>query len=181
MQLTHKSGPRSNNGVSLGGRLRAGVTLAAAQQEMTSFAAQLEREYPRVVKARGVRLEPLEDTLFGRVRPALRILLGAVALVLLVACVNVANLMLARLAARGREVAVRSALGASGLRLTRQFVVESLILTLAASALALVLAPLTLHALLRIAPSSLPRLSEVRLDSAVLAVTLGIAVAVAMV
>ena len=181
MQLTPESGPRSNHGVSLVGRLRAGVSLATAQQEMTSIAAQLEREYPRDNKARGVRLEPLEETLFGPVRSALRILLGAVALVLLVACVNVANLMLARLTARGREVALRSALGASGLRLTRQFVVESLILTLAASALALVLAPLTLRALLAIAPTSLPRLNEVRLDGAVLAATLGIAIAVALV
>jgi putative ABC transport system permease protein len=180
MQLTPESGARSNHGVSLIGRLRPGVTLDAAQQEMASIAAQLEREYPRDNTARGVRLEPLEETLFGPVRPALRILLGAVALVLLVACVNVANLMLARLTTRGREVAVRSALGASGLRLTRQFVVESLILTLAASALALVLAPLTLRALLAIAPSSLPRLNEVRLDGAVLFVTLGIAIAVAM-
>lgn len=180
MQLTPESGPRSNHGVSLVGRLHHGVTLAAAQQEMTSLASQLEREYPRDNAARGVRLEPLEDTLFGPVRPALRILLGAVALVLLVACVNVANLMLARLTARGREVAVRSALGATGVRLTRQFIVESLILTLAASAFALSLAPVTLRALLAIAPSSLPRLDEVRLDGAVLAVTLGIAMAVAM-
>jgi putative ABC transport system permease protein len=180
MQLTPESGARSNHGVSLIGRLRHGVTPDAAQEEMTSIAAQLEREYPRDNKARGVRLEPLEETLFGPVRPALRILLGAVALVLLVACVNVANLMLARLTARGREVAVRSALGASGVRLTRQFVVESLILTLAASALALVLAPLTLRALVAIAPSTLPRLNEVRLDGAVLVVTLGVAVAVAM-
>jgi putative ABC transport system permease protein len=180
MQLTPESGPRSSHGVTLIGRLRPGVTVGAAQQEMTSIAAQLEREYPRDNNARGVRLEPLEETLLGPVRPALRILLGAVALVLLVACVNVANLMLARLTARAREVAVRSALGATGLRLTRQFVVESLILTLAASVLALLLAPLTLRALLAIAPSSLPRLNEVRLDGAVMAVTLGIAVAVAM-
>jgi Acidobacterial duplicated orphan permease len=180
-QLTPESGPRSNHGVSVVGRMRPGVTPGAAQQEMTSLAAQLEREYPRDNAARGVRLEPLEETLLGPVRPALRILLSAVALVLLVACVNVANLMLARLTARGREVAVRSALGATGVRLTRQFVVESLILTLAASAFALILAPLTLRALLAIAPSSLPRLDEVRLDGAVLAVTLGIAVAVAMI
>lgn len=180
MQLTPESGPRSNHGVSVVGRIRRGVSLDAAQQEMTSLAAQLEREYPRDNAARGVRLEPLEDTLLGPVRPALRILLGAVALVLLVACVNVANLMLARLTARGREVAVRSALGATGVRLTRQFIVESLILTLASSALALILAPLTLRVLLAIAPSSLPRLDQVRLDGAVMAVTLGIAVAVAM-
>ena len=180
MQLTPESGPRSNHGVTIVGRLRPRVTLGAAQQEMTSLAAQLERENPGDNKARGVRLEPLEETLLGPVRPALRILLGAVALVLLVACVNVANLMLARLTARGREVAVRSALGATGLRLTRQFVVESLILTLAASALALLLAPLTLRGLLALAPSTLPRLNEVRLDGAVLAVTLGVAVAVAM-
>ena len=181
LQLTPESGLRSNHGVPLVGRLRAGVTLAQAQDEMASLAAQLERENPGDNKARGVRVEPLEDTLLGPVRPALRILLGAVALVLLVACVNVANLMLARLTARGREVAVRSALGASGLRLTRQLVVESLILTIGASALALLLAPLTLRVLLAIAPDSLPRLNEVRLDGAVLAVTLGIAVAVAMV
>ncbi|MEP7066735.1 MAG: ABC transporter permease [Gemmatimonadota bacterium] len=180
LQLTPESGERSSHGIAVVGRLRSNVTIGAAQQEMTSLASQLEREYPRDNKARGVRLEQLEDTLLGPVRPALRILLGAVALVLLVACVNVANLMLARLTARGREVAVRSALGASGLRLTRQFVIESLILTLAASALALGLAPLTLRALVALAPGTLPRLNEVRLDGTVLAVTLGVAFAVAM-
>ena len=180
MQLTPQSGPRSNHGITLVGRLGPNVTVAAAQGEMTTIASQLEREYPRDNAARGVRIEPLEQTLLGPVRPALRILLGAVALVLLVACVNVANLMLARLSARGREVAVRSALGATGARLTRQFVVESLLLTIVAAAISLTFAPATLSALVAIAPASLPRLDEVRLDGTVLAVTLGIAVSVAI-
>jgi putative ABC transport system permease protein len=179
-QLTPESGPRSNHYVSVIGRLRAGTTLGASQSEMTSIASQLEREYKASNNARGVRVESLEQTLLGPVRPALRILLGAVALVLLVACVNVANLMLARLTARGREVAVRSALGATRKRLTQQFVVESLLLTLAAAAIALALAPVTLRALVALAPSNLPRLDEVHLDATVLVVTLGVAVGVAL-
>jgi putative ABC transport system permease protein len=181
LQLTPESGPRSNHSITVVGRMQPGVTREAAQREMTSIASQLEVQYPRDNKSRGVRLEALEETLLGPVRPALRILLGAVALVLLVACVNVANLMLARLTARGRDVSVRSALGASGARLVRQFVVESLLLTLAASALALAIAPVALRGLVAIAPASLPRLDEVRLDATVFSVTLGIAVAVAIV
>jgi putative ABC transport system permease protein len=180
LQPTPESGPRSNHSITVIGRMRAGVTREAAQREMTTIASQLEAEYPRDNASRGVRIEALEDTLLGPVRPALRILLGAVALVLLIACVNVANLMLARLAARGREVSVRSALGATGSRLTRQFVVESLLLTIAASGLALLLAPAALRGLVAIAPGSLPRLDEVRLDTTVLTLTLGIAVAAAI-
>lgn len=180
LQLTPESGPRSNHSITLVGRLRDGTTREMAQREMTSIAAQLEAQYPRDNTARGVRIEALESTLLGPVRPALRILFGAVVLVLLVACVNVANLMLARLAARSREVSVRSALGATGARLMRQFVVESLLLTLAASVLALLLAPAALRGLVAIAPGNLPRLDEVRVDGAVLAMTLGVAVTAAI-
>lgn len=180
LQLTPESGPRSNHSITVVGRLRAGTTREAAQREMTSIAAELEAQYPRDNTARGVRIEALETTLLGPVRPALRILAGAVVLVLLVACVNVANLMLARLAARGREVSVRSALGATGGRLTRQFIVESLLLTLAASALALMLAPAALRGLVAIAPANLPRLDEVRVDGTVLAMTLAVAVTAAI-
>ena len=179
-QLTPESGPRSRHFVNVVARMRPGVSAERAQREMGAVAAALEHENPNSNQARGVRIQPLEDALLGPVRQALVVLLGAVGLVLLIACVNVANLLLARLAARDREVAVRSALGATATRLAQQFVVEGLLLTMGASVLALMLAPTTLRVLVRLAPVSLPRLDEVRLDPVVLAVTLGVSVAVAL-
>jgi putative ABC transport system permease protein len=180
LQIGPTTRPRDNHVIKVIGRLRDGVTLAAAQSEMTTIAAQLESAYPSN-KGRGVRLEALPDVLVGAVRPALVVLLGAVALVLLVACANVGNLLLARAAVRRHEVAVRTALGASRGRLARQFFVESLLLSLGAAALGLVIAMAGLHLLLSLAPPDLPRLGEVGLDARVLAFTLALAIAVAIV
>lgn len=116
------------------GRLAPGAELIAAQHEMSAIAADLERAYPENA-ARGVFVEPLSDVVFGPARPALLVVLAAVALVLLVACVNVANLLLGRSITRTREVAVRSALGASAGQLARQFLVESALLSGMAAAL----------------------------------------------
>ena len=171
--------PRDTHPIIVLGRLARGATPDAAQQEMSAVAAALEKQYPSNT-ARGVYLEPLSEVVFGPVRPALFVLLGAVALVLLVACANIANLLFARGAVRLREVAVRTALGAGWRRLLHQFLVESTLLTAAGVALGLLFAYLGLHLLLALAPGGIPRLSEVGIDGRVLGATLGISVLVAL-
>ncbi len=156
------------------GRLAPGATAAAAQQEMARIAADLERTYPGSNKARGVFVEPLEQVVLGPVRPALLVLLGAVALVLLIGCANVANLVLARGTARTREVAVRTALGASLPRLARQFLTESAVLALAGGAAGVLLAYWGTSVLTALAPADIPRLSQVSIDGRVLGMTLAV-------
>ncbi|HEX5759972.1 MAG TPA: ABC transporter permease [Thermoanaerobaculia bacterium] len=163
------------------GKLRPGTSLAAARAETAAIARRLEQEYPDDNLGRGIVLEPLREALFGRVRPALLVLMGAVGLVLLIACVNVANLLLARAADRGREVAIRAALGAGRWRLARQFLAEALLLAALAGAGGLLLAWLALGPLLALAPQDVPRLAEVRLDARVLAFTAAAALATALV
>jgi putative ABC transport system permease protein len=153
------------------GRLRPGVTPAAAAREVEALAAQLE-ELHRENANRGANLRPLADEVFGPVRPALLVLLGAVGLVLLIACANVANLLLARGTARMREVAVRSALGAGRRRLARLFLLETLLLALGGAALGLALAHGGLALLVRLAPADIPRIEQVGPDPLVLGVTL---------
>jgi predicted permease len=171
--------PRSTHPIFVLGRLAPGATPEDAQQEMSAIAAELEQTYPENA-ARGVFLEPFPEVVFGPVRPALLVLLGAVALVLLAACANIANLLVARGAVRLREVAVRTALGAGWRRLMRQFLVESALLTLAGVGLGLLLAFLGLDLLLALAPGGIPRLSEVEIDARVLGITLMIAALVAL-
>ena len=165
--------PRSTHPIFVVGRLAPGATLASAQTEMAAISADLERAYPEN-DARGVNLERLADVVFGPVRPALYLLLGAVALVLLIATVNVANLLLVRGTRRTAEVAVRHALGASRARLARQFLVESLLLTFVAAAAGIVLAFGGLRALVALAPADVPRIAGASLDLRVLAVTLAV-------
>jgi putative ABC transport system permease protein len=172
---------RGNHPILVLGRLAADATPSLADEEMVRIAAELERLYPQANDQRGAHVEPVADVVFGAVRPALLVLLGAVALVLLVACSNVANLLLARGAGRLREVTVRAALGASAARLTRQFLVESTVLTLAGAALGVVLARGGLHLLLSLAPSSIPRIDAVTLDGRVLGVSLGLSMIVAII
>jgi putative ABC transport system permease protein len=172
--------PRSTHPIFVLGRLASGATVVSAQTEMTGIAADLEKAYP-VNVARGVHVEPLSNVVFGPVRPALYILLAAVALVLLVACVNVANLLLARAAARAHEAAVRCALGATQARIARQALAETLLLTLAASALGVGLAYAGVRGLVAVAPPDVPRLSLATINLPVLATTLGVAVLVGIV
>jgi putative ABC transport system permease protein len=149
-------------------RLASGMTLAQAQSEMDTLAAQLEREFPATNQGLQLRLTPLRDAEVGNVRPYLWLLLGAVVMVLLIVCVNVANLLLARGAARGRELAIRAALGAGRARLRRQLLSESLVLALVGGGLGLLLAWPALALLLRLIPVALPFWMRIEIDGAAL-------------
>jgi len=149
------------------GRLKAGVTRAQAQADMNLIAGQLEREYP-VNAGYGVNVVPLQEQIVGNFRTALLVLLWAVAFVLLIACANLANLLLARGAARQREVAVRAALGATRLRTVRQLLTESVLLSVVGGALGLLLAWWGVRFLLKLGPSDIPRVDNIHLDAWVL-------------
>ena len=173
--------PRSTHPLFVLGRLAPGATPESAQEEIGAIAADLEKTYPDDNEARGASVQPLRDIVFGPIQPALLVLLWAVGLVLLIACVNVAHLLLARGVVRVREIAVRTALGAGIGRLARQHIVENTILLLLASALGVFVATLALRVLLLAAPADIPRLAEVAIDARVLLVVLSIAITVAFV
>jgi len=147
---------------------------------MSRIAADLERAYPGSNEARGAFVEPLADVVLGPVKPALMVLLGAVGLLLVIASVNVMNLLLARSTARAREVAVRTALGAGTWRLVRQFVAEGLVLSAAGAGLGLLVARWVLDLLLTLAPASIPRVANATIDLRVLAATLAVTLLVAL-
>jgi predicted permease len=157
-------------------RLRPGVPLARAQAEMTTFAENLKKENPNnfsptwTLKVRG-----LDDLSSGRIRPVLLVLLGAVGFVLLIACANVANLLLARAAVRMKEIAIRAALGADRASLIRQLLIESVLLALGGGVLGLVLAQWSVKSLVALNPG-LPRANEVGIDAGVMLFTLVISV-----
>ena len=150
-------------------RLKPGVTLEQARADMVGIAAQLEKEYPDTNTQMGVGLGPLHDWVVGDVRTALLVFISAVGIVLLIACANVANLLLARAAGRTREFAVRTALGAARLRIVRQLLTESFLLAIAGGLVGILVAEWTLAVLIRLSPEDLPRLTEVRIDGWVLA------------
>jgi predicted permease len=154
------------------GRLRRGVSLAQAQQEMKLIASQLEKQYPKFDLGWTVLAESLRDSLTGDVRPVLLILMGAVACVLLIACVNVANLQLSRGGTRQREIALRSALGANRARLIRQLLVESSLLAIAAAFVGLLLAGWIVNILLKSYFADDPSFEAVHLDSRVILFTI---------
>jgi putative ABC transport system permease protein len=153
------------------GRLRPGVSLAQARAESEMIARRLKRQYGSDEEASGASLVTLHDDLIGPARPALMILLGAVALLLVIACANVANILLARGAARQKEIAVRSALGAGRARLVRQFLTESVLLAAAGGGLGIALAYAGLHPLRAALPEGMLSHAALRLDPQVLIFT----------
>ena len=157
-------------------RLKPGITEQQAQAELTTIATRLEQQYPDKNLHRGLRVEPALEALVGDIRPALLILLGAVGCVLLIACANVANLLLARAMTRHKEMAIRSALGASRLRVVRQLLTESVLLSLAGGALGLVLAIWWADLLVALGKQDIPRALQVGIDWRVLGFTLLVSV-----
>jgi predicted permease len=155
-------------------RLKPRVDLGQAQAEVDTIFARIRQADKDPNRGIGINLLPLRVNLSGNMRLAFVVLFGAVVFVLLIACSNVANLLLARGAAREREIAVRAALGASRGRLVRQLFTESVLLALLSGCLGLVLVPLGVRSLVALAPAEIPRLHEAGLDSGVLAFSLGI-------
>ncbi|MGB7028997.1 MAG: ABC transporter permease [Candidatus Acidiferrum sp.] len=169
-----------NRGISMGtnaiGRLKPGVTFEQAVADMSSVGVNLAAAYPETNKDTGVTLVPLKTDVVGSVRGILLVLLGAVSFVLLIACANVANLLLARATRRSREFAIRSALGASPGRVIRQLLTESVMLAIAGGAIGLLLAKWGTRALLAALPETLPRVEDIGIDGHVLLFTVGISV-----
>lgn len=166
---------RSGHNYRVLGRLRDGVSIEQAQSEMDAIARRLEQAYPTSNRGKLVSLVPLQEVLVGSMRQTLFVLFGAVGVVLMIACANVANLLLARSSGRAREMVARAAVGASRGLLVRQLLTESLVLALSAALLGAWLARLGTSALVRLAPNTLPRLGEVQVDL----VALGFALAIA--
>lgn len=156
------------------GRLKDGITVGQARAEMNNIAGQLEEQYPVTNTQMGVGLGPLKEWVVSDTRLPLIIFLVAVAFVLLIACANVANLLLARAATRTREVAIRTALGAPRRRIVKQLLTESLLLATAGGGLGLLLALWCKDLLVKFSPGNIPRLDEARLDARVLGFSIGI-------
>jgi len=157
-------------------RLKPGVTVAQANREMDAVGRQLAREYPEFNKGKSAQAERLQDVMSESVRSSLWILLGAVGFILLIACINVANLLLVRAAERQKESAVRLALGAGRWRIIRQLLSENLLIAALGGAGGLLLGSWMLQGLLALAPAGIPQLSRVELNNGVLLFTLGLAV-----
>ncbi|HXM43520.1 MAG TPA: ABC transporter permease [Bryobacteraceae bacterium] len=166
----------SHPGISVFGRLKPGVTIKAAQAEIGSISSVLERQYPATNAGHGARVVRMKDNMVAYIQPTLLLLVGAVGFVLIIACANVANLLLARSTARKREFAIRTALGAERGRIVRQLLTESVLLSLGAAAIGLLLARWGTRLVLTAAPGSLPRSGEIGIDPYVLLFTLAVSI-----
>jgi predicted permease len=168
----------SHDGIFSIARLERGVTVSQGQAEMSTIQNGLDQLYPGANRDLGIYIEPLKQVIVGNVGGTLLLLWGAVGLVLLIACANVANLLLARSAARAREFAVRSSLGANRARLVRQLLTESVLLSLAGAGLGLLIATLGVRSVLAVVPEILPRSENIGMHAPVLLFTLGVSITV---
>jgi predicted permease len=167
---------RDNRNINVIARLKPGVTLSQAQAEIDTINQRLAQSYGETNSGWSARLTNLRESLVGATRASLLILLGAVAFVLLIACANVGNLLLARASVRQKEIAVRTALGASRSRIIRQLLTESLLLSTIGGGIGLLLSLWLTKLLIKVSPQSIPRLDEIRLDARVFVFTLALAV-----
>ena len=177
MALDRAQFHREDHSVIVFGRLRKGITLAQAQAEMETIIARLKQQYPGIDQQDGVHVVGFREDLARNIKPGLLVLLGAVVLVLLIACVNVANLVLARSATREREITLRATLGAGRGRIIRQLLTESALLALIGGALGIILAYGGLHLLRLALPpeggyGEIPHVEWLGIDGMVLAFTL---------
>ena len=172
MRINFAAGSRVNVAQRVIARLKDGISIERAQEEVDRIAADLRRQVPiKHTAGFHLRLEPMHQDLVAEVRPVILALMGAVAFVMLIACANVANLLLVRASARERELAVRAALGGNRLRLFRQLLVESLVLAVVAAVAGILLARVGIEVLLASGPENLPRLGHVRIDPTVVTFT----------
>ena len=172
MRVNFAAGSRVNVAQRVIARLRDGVTIEQAQEQVDAIAAELRQQFP-IKKTAGfhLRLEPMHQDLVAEVRPVILTLMGAVCFVMLIACANVANLLLVRVASRERELAVRAALGGSRSRLIRQLLVESVLLATLAALAGVTLARFAIDLLVTFGPENLPRMDRVTIDPRVILFT----------
>jgi predicted permease len=178
--VTDSTLPRRSDFLTVFGRLRPGVPLERAQEEMITVAARLEAQYPATNAGWSAEVVSLREQVVGEIRPALLVFMGAVALVLLVACANVANLMLARVAARSRELGVRAALGASRGRIAAELLLECALVALLGGVAGLLIAVWGIDAMRSLQPGTIPRLEEIGVDLRVLGFTFGLSLLTGM-
>jgi putative ABC transport system permease protein len=168
--------PRRMDFLNVIGRLKPGLSMGQTQVDLATIAAGLEKQYPETNAGWSITLVPLHERFVGDMRPALLLLIIAVSFLLLVACANVANLLLVRSAARQKEIAIRAALGATRHRLVQQFLTESLLLAVIGGAFGLLLAWVGIRALIAFSPNNIPRIEKATLDLRVLGFTLLVSV-----
>jgi putative ABC transport system permease protein len=172
LNLAPRANDRRGSSLRVFAKLKPGVSREQAQAEMAAINQRLEQQYPDSKKGLKLSVDPLHEIVVGNIRPALLILLGAVSFVLLIACANVANLLMARATAWQKEIAIRTALGATRSRVVRQLLTESLLLSLGGGLLGLLLAVWGVPALVALSPDNLPRVDAISLDISVLYFTL---------